>query len=76
MNIDLKKTERTDAETFDHLTTVLYIIFSSANDAIRLYTENDKEWNKAHKKEKRYYIDAKKYLYKYIIELINQNKNK
>ena len=82
MNIDIKETKRRDKETFEHLITVLSILFGDAREAWEEYDRkgvptNKKDWIKAVKKERRLIKEATKYLKEYIEELITQkNENR
>jgi len=58
-------------ETFDHLVTVLSILFGDARE-VQLNAENKskKDWNIANKKEKRLYNEGKNYLKNYLESLL------
>ena len=65
MKLDTKK------ESFEHLVCVLSIMFGDAREEVCGHYPAT-EWEKRHKKEKRWYNEASKYLKSFIIELIRQ----
>ncbi len=78
MNYNLNKTKTVDKETIKHLMTVLYCLFSNADDyqeEAKKYFEKDKKYsNEMYKKSYKKWDEAENYLKSYIKELFKQNK--
>ena len=71
MKLDLtKETEYRGIEAFNHLVTVLMIMFSGVDDGDE--NETEKEWDRRLKIRNKIYKDAKDYLASYIEALIEQ----